>query len=173
MCGRGELGVEMIPSRAKSVYAVVRSKRRKGTDVSIAQRFAQVFGGIYLLVGIAGFIPPLLMGRAEAAGTLTGSFMGLLFGLFAVSWLHSLAHAVIGIAGLAVYRSPTGARTYALALGIVYALIFVLGLITGNTTFGGLLPLNLWDNILHIGTSLLAFGAFFASGATSATSPRT
>jgi hypothetical protein len=70
---------------------------------------------------------------------------------------------VIGVAGLAVYRSPAGARTYALVLGVTYAALFVLGLISGVTTFGGLLPLNEWDHGLHLVTSLLAFGAFFAS----------
>ena len=70
---------------------------------------------------------------------------------------------MIGVAGLAVYRSPAGARTYALVLGVTYAALFVLGLISGVTTFGGLLPLNEWDHGLHLVTSLLAFGAFFAS----------
>ncbi len=73
---------------------------------------------------------------------------------------------MIGVAGLAVYRSPAGARTYALVLGVAYAAIFVLGLISGVTTFGGLLPLNEWDHGLHLVTSLLAFGAFFASRGT-------
>jgi hypothetical protein len=76
--------------------------------------------------------------------------------MFAANWLHNIAHAVIGVAGLAVYRSPAGARTYALVLGVAYAALFVLGLISGVTTFGGLLPLNEWDHGLHLVTSLLA-----------------
>ncbi len=68
-----------------------------------------------------------------------------------------------GVVGLTVYRSPAGARTYALVLGVAYAALFALGLIFGVTTFGGLLPLNEWDHGLHLVTSLLAFGAFFAS----------
>ena len=47
--------------------------------MTLVQRFAQVFGAIYLVVGIAGFIPPLL-----AAKTPDSSFMGLLLGLFFV-----------------------------------------------------------------------------------------
>ena len=31
-------------------------------DVPIVQRFAQVFGAVYVLVGVAGFVPPLLVG---------------------------------------------------------------------------------------------------------------
>jgi Domain of unknown function (DUF4383) len=67
----------------------------------LVQRFAQVFGAIYLLVGIMGFIPPLLTGK-----TPDSSFMGLLLGLFYVNWLHSLTHLLIGVVGLATYRSP-------------------------------------------------------------------
>ena len=48
--------------------------------MTLVQRFAQVFGAIYLVVGIAGFIPPLL-----AAKTPDSSFMGLLLGLFFVN----------------------------------------------------------------------------------------
>jgi uncharacterized protein DUF4383 len=35
--------------------------------MSWAQRFALVFGGIYLLVGILGFIPPLVSGEIPGA----------------------------------------------------------------------------------------------------------
>ncbi len=138
--------------------------------MSIAQRFAQVFGAIYVLVGILGFIPPLLIGTVPGA---IGPFAGLLIGLFAVNWFHSLAHLAIGAAGLATYRSPVGARTYALVLGVAYALLFVVGLIWGINFLGGLLPLNGLDNVLHIVTSLIAFGAYFASReATGAASSR-
>jgi uncharacterized membrane protein YbaN (DUF454 family) len=33
----------------------------------LVQRFAQVFGAIYLLVGIMGFIPPLLAAKTPTA----------------------------------------------------------------------------------------------------------
>jgi Domain of unknown function (DUF4383) len=128
--------------------------------VTIAQRFAQIFGAVYLLVGIIGFIPPLLIGAVPGA---IGPFAGYLIALFAVNWFHSLAHLLIGVAGLATYRSVTGASAYALALGIAYALLFVLGLIFGLRFLGGLLPLNGWDHALHLLTALIAFGAYFAS----------
>ena len=128
--------------------------------MTIAQRFAQVFGIIYLLVGIIGFIPPLIIGPLPGA---IGPLAGLLIGLFAINWFHSLAHLLIGAAGLASYRSPVGARSYALALGVAYAALFVLGLIFGIRFLGGLLPLNGWDHALHLLTALLAFGAYFAS----------
>jgi hypothetical protein len=136
--------------------------------VSLAQRFAQVFGAVYLLVGILGFIPPLL---APAPGW--GPFGGFLLAIFAVNWLHSLAHVLIGVAGLATYRNPAAANTYALVIGIAYALLFVLGLLPGRVgPLDGLLPLNWPDNILHLLTAAIALGAYFASRREPATSPR-
>lgn len=141
--------------------------------MSLAQRFAQVFGVIYLLVGILGFIavPPILVGDLSAVGVI-GPFDGYLLGLFAVNWFHSLTHLLIGAAGLATYRNPATARMYALALGIAYALLFLLGLVFGLRFLGGLLPLNVWDHLLHLLTALIAFGAYYASRGTLATSPR-
>ena len=135
----------------------------------LAQRFAQVLGIVYLVVGVAGFIPvpPLLVG--ELPPQIIGPFDGLLLGLFAVNWFHSLAHRSIGAIGLAVYRSSVGAMSYALALGVAYALLFVVGLLTSLSALGGLLPLNGWDDILHILTALLAFGAYFGSRGASRT----
>jgi hypothetical protein len=128
--------------------------------VSLAQRFAQVFGIIYLVVGILGFIPiaPFLVG---ALPNVIGPFNGLLLGLFPVNWLHNLAHIAIGAAGLASYRSPVGARSYALAIGVLYLVLFLVGLVLPN--FFRLLPLGGWDLILHLVTALIAFGAYFTS----------
>jgi hypothetical protein len=128
--------------------------------VSLAQRFAQVFGIIYLVIGILGFIPiaPFLVG---ALPNVIGPFNGLLLGLFPVNWLHNLAHIAIGAAGLASYRSPVGARSYALAIGVLYLVLFLVGLVLPN--FFRLLPLGGWDLILHLVTALIAFGAYFTS----------
>jgi Domain of unknown function (DUF4383) len=130
--------------------------------MSWAQRFALVFGGIYLLVGILGFIPPLVSG--EIPGAIGGPFTGYLIGLFAVNWFHNLAHLLIGAAGLATYRNPIGASTYALVIGVAYALLFLLGLLAQQVaTLGGLLPLNAWDDLLHLLTAAVALGAYFVS----------
>ncbi len=123
--------------------------------MTLAQRFAQIFGLVYLLVGILGFIPPLLTGNIPG---VIGPFSGLLLGLFAVNWLHNIAHIAIGAAGLASYRSAAGARSYAIGIGVLYLLLFVIGLIL--PTVFGLLPLNGPDNILHLvsGAAALAIG---------------
>ena|SRR5215210_2277579 len=128
--------------------------------MSLAQRFAQVFGAIYLLVGILGFIPvaPFLVGTLP---NVIGPFNGAELGLFPVNWLHNIAHIAIGAAGLATFRNPLGARSYALAIGVLYLVLFLLGLILPN--FFGLLPLGGADIILHLLTALIALGAYYAS----------
>jgi hypothetical protein len=133
----------------------------------LVQRFAQVFGIIYLLVGVLGFIPvpPLLMETVPPE--FWGPFSGFLLGLFAVNWFHSLAHLLIGVAGLAVYRSFVASKVYTLALGVAYAVLFLLGILTGDgmaPLLGGLLsPLNVPDDVLHLLTALAAFGAYLFS----------
>ena len=127
----------------------------------LAQRFAQVFGVIYLLIGILGFIPvPPILVPVDIVFVI-GPLNGLLFGLFPVNWLHSITHVAIGVAGLASYRSPARARSYALAIGVLYAVLAVVGLLLPN--FFGLLPLGGFDITLHALTAILAFGAYFAS----------
>lgn len=130
--------------------------------MSLVQRFAQVFGAAYLLVGLTGFVPPLLLGGLPPG--VLGPLDGLQMGVFAVNWFHSLTHAAIGVLGLAVYRSFPASRAYALALGVAYMALFLLGALTRDvSTLGGLLPLNGADDVLHILTSLGAFVAYLTA----------
>ena len=127
----------------------------------LVQRFAQVFGAVYLLVGILGFVPPLLMGSPPG---VIGPFSGLLLGLFAVNWFHSLAHLAIGAAGLAVHRSFSASRAYALGIGVAYAALLLLGILSASVaTLGGLLPLNGLDNVLHAVTAFAALAIYFTA----------
>lgn len=136
--------------------------------MTLAQRFAQIFGLVYLLVGILGFIPvpPILDSPGAIQGLLAPfqPFNGLLLGLFAVNWLHNIAHIAIGAAGLAAYRSPAGARSYAIGVGVLYLLLFVIGLVL--PTVFGLLPLNGADNVLHIVSGIVALAIGLASPTT-------
>lgn len=129
--------------------------------MTLAQRFAQIFGVVYLLVGILGFIPPLVPGAIQGLLGAFEPFSGFLLGLFAVNWLHNVAHIAIGAAGLASYRSPAGARSYSIAIGVLYLGLFVIGLILPFVF--GLLPLNGADNLLHLVSGALALAIGLAS----------
>jgi hypothetical protein len=121
--------------------------------------FALVYGIVFLLVGIAGFVPGLVHAPAGGPDVEVDEGFGRLFGLFPVNMLHNLVHIVFGIWGLAAYRSLSGARLYGRSVAVIYAVLAVMGLIPLlNTTFG-LIPLYSHDVWLHI--VLAAVAAYF------------
>ena len=125
--------------------------------------FALIVGIVYLLVGIAGFIPGLVDDR-EFADLAVDSGSGDLLGLFPINVLHNLVHLLIGVLGILAYRTFAASRTYGRALAIVYGLLAVMGLIDAvdlNTTFG-LVPLFSHDIWLHAVTAAIA--AYFGFG---------
>ncbi len=111
------------------------------------QRVAQVFGVVFLLVGI--------LGLATTPFTMTG---GLLLGLFPVNVLHNLVHAAFGIWGLVAGRTAREATVYCQVSGVVYLVLTVLAFVT-PTTFG-LVPIGGHDIWLHavIGIVLVVVG---------------
>ena len=122
--------------------------------------FSLIYGIVFLLVGIAGFIPGLVMpletGHPELA---IESGAGTLFGLFPVNILHNLVHVVFGIWGLAAWRSVSGSVAYARCVAVIYAVFAVLGLIPALHTVFGLVPLYGHDIWLHV--VLAAVAAYF------------
>jgi len=123
---------------------------RTGYGSTLTQKGALVFGVVFLIVGIAGFIPGLTMdtGSMSAAGH---DSMAKLLGLFQVSVLHNIVHLLFGIVGLIAARTATAAHLYLLVGGIVYAVLFVYGLFTANgMSAANFVPLNSADNVLHL-----------------------
>ena len=128
------------------------------------RRFAMIFGLIYLLVGIAGFIPQLLQAPpGDAPQVAVETLHGYLLGLFPVNVLHTIVHLLIGIWGLVAAKSLGASVTYARSLAVIYGVLAIMGLIPGaNTTFG-LIPIHGHDVWLHAGTALIA--AYFGFAA--------
>ncbi len=129
-----------------------RTADRIDTDRSALRQAARIFGIVFLLVGIAGFIPGLTTDAEELhfAGPHDGeSARPELLGLFHVSVLHNLVHLGFGLAGLALARSVRGASGYLIGGGIVYALVFVYGLVVDHDSDANFLPVNDADNVLH------------------------
>ena len=120
--------------------------------------FSLALGIIFLLIGIAGFVPDLLHNPEQAADVQVTQSFGRLMGLFPVNVLHNVVHIIFGIWGVVAYRSYTGARGYSKAVAIIYAVLAVMGIIPGlNTTFG-LIPLYGHDIWLH---ALIAIAAAY------------
>lgn len=113
--------------------------------------FALIYGIVFLVVGIAGFIPGLVMpmeGDHPALAVEAGA--GTLFGLFPVNILHNIVHVVFGIWGLAVWRGIPGSITYARCVAVIYGLFVIMGLVPVLQTTFGLVPLYGHDIWLHI-----------------------
>ena len=121
--------------------------------------FALAYGIVFLLVGVAGFVPGLVHMPEVGAEVQVDQGFGRLFGLFPVNMLHNLVHILFGIWGLFAFRTFPAARLYARAVAVIYAVLAVMGLIPVlNTTFG-LIPLYGHDVWLHI--LLAAIAAYF------------
>ena len=134
-------------------------------DKTLAQKLALLFGVVFLLVGILGFVPGI---TDNAPGDFAGEDSDAsLFG-FQVSVLHSLAHLAFGIGILAARRHAT-ALQYLLVGGVAYLALFVLGLV------GGLdwLPADDADDWLHAVLGVALLGGWFAGRSESGAATRT
>ena len=127
--------------------------------MSTTRYFAVIYGIVFLLVGIAGFIPGLVTPPQPVAEVAADTVFGRLLGLFPINVWHNVVHIVFGIWGLVAYRTFGAARAYARGVALIYAVLAVMGLIPVlNTTFG-LIPLYGHDVWLHI--MLAAVAAYF------------
>ena len=107
-----------------------------------------IFGAVYLLVALLGF---LVSGGADFAGP-NGV---LLLGIFEVNWLHNIAHLLIGaallIAGLSNVRS---AKSVNGIVGAVYLLLGIVGFFIVDTPVD-ILALNTADHFLHLASAVV------------------
>ncbi|MHB1242678.1 MAG: DUF4383 domain-containing protein [Gaiellaceae bacterium] len=122
----------------------------------MAQKLAWLFGIVFVLVGIFGFIPGI---TEDAPGSFAGEDSdGSLLGIFQVSILHNLAHLAFGVGILAARKHAT-ALTYLLVGGIAYLGLFLLGIL-GATDW---LPADDTDDWLHLALAAALLGGWLVS----------
>lgn len=112
-----------------------------GTGRTINQTVALVFGAVYALVGLAGF---LVTGDVPFAGEDGDPLV-----VFDVNGLHNLVHLLIGVALIAASRRLDSARGANLAIGVTYVALGVLGPFI-NDTVVDVIGLNGADHVLHL-----------------------
>jgi Domain of unknown function (DUF4383) len=125
----------------------------------LVQKAALAVAAVFLLVGVLGFIPGITTDYS------TMSFAGhhseaKLLGVFQVSVLHNIVHLLFGLAGLALARTVSGARTYLIGGGAVYLVLWLYGLVVGQDSSANFVPLNAADDWLHLflGLGMIALG---------------
>jgi hypothetical protein len=114
---------------------------------------------VFLLVGVLGFIPGITTGFDSIA--FAGHHSGAeLLGVFQVSVLHNIVHLLFGAVGIAMARTVSGARLYLIGGGAIYLVLWLYGLVIGQTSSANFVPLNPADDWLHLllGLGMIAAG---------------
>ncbi|WP_255195280.1 DUF4383 domain-containing protein [Halorarius litoreus] len=119
-----------------------------GGTSNIQVTVALLFGAVLALVGVLG---PVLGGANNDL---------IVFGR---NYLHDAIHLLSGVAGLAAgyYAGGQYAGKYNKALGVVYALVTVLGFVLFDL-FANLIALNTADNVLHLALAIAFLAVGFA-----------
>ncbi len=129
-----------------------------------ARTFASVFGAVFLLVGILGFVPGITTNydQLSFAGHDSGS---QLLGIFQVSVLHNIVHLLFGVAGLAMARTFKGSVSYLIGGGVIYLVLWLYGLFVDHQSSANFVPVDNADNWLHLGLGVAMVGLGYAARA--------
>jgi Domain of unknown function (DUF4383) len=126
------------------------------------QKLAGVFGVIFILIAVLGFISP--GGLVMAVDPTTG----MLLGVFPVNLLHNIVHLLFGIWGLVASRTWSGSKNFFVSGGIIYVVLTCVGFLSPMGF--GLVPLGGADIWLHAVLAIAMLGiGLTAKAAPSAT----
>jgi uncharacterized protein DUF4383 len=110
-----------------------------------------VFGVVFVLVGVLGFIPNPIVGHSMDA-------------LFMTNTLHDIVHLLFGVVMIwAAVSAPEKASTVFKVSGAIYLLLAVLGflMIPSGGNLLGLVTMNMADHWLHVVLGVVILGAGF------------
>jgi hypothetical protein len=136
---------------------------RTSTSSDSAIRYSALsLGFLFLLLGLAGYLPAFVVPSENA--TSTAGF-GYLFGIFPTNYFHNAIGILVGIWGIAAFTSLSGAIVFNRIFAIVYAAAVILGLLPFTNTLFGITPLfgnNIWLNAI---AAVIAFYYGFVKSA--------
>lgn len=127
-------------------------------DKTLAQRLALLFGAVFVLAGVAGFIPGITTDLYDGLEFAGDDGTAELLGIFEVSILHNIVHLLFG-AGILLAATHSGALNYLLGSGVLYVVLFLMGLIGA----GGWVPIDDADDVLHAVLAVALLGGYFAA----------
>ena len=114
---------------------------------SVNSTVALVFGAVYTLVGLAGFLV-----SETFAGTDDNTLLG-----FEVNHLHNIVHLLIGLALIGASRRTETARRLNLLIGGTYLVLGVIGWFIQDTAVN-IVALNEADHLLHLASGAVLVG---------------
>ena len=123
---------------------------------SPARLYCTLVGAALVIAGIIGFF--YSSGFDTGVSGVEGDTDDV-FGVLGVNGWHNLVHIALGLLALAVAGSASGARTYCLAVGLLYVLLAIWGFIDSDGILLGFLPVNTEDNFLHLILGLVGLAA--------------
>lgn len=116
----------------------------------MAKTFALLFGVVFLLIGILGFVPAVAPNE-------------MLLNIFHVNAAHNAVHLLTGIVALLCGMAGVGAsKTFFKIFGVIYGLVAVLGFVVGDGMLLGLISNNLAVTWLHVGIAVVSLIIGFA-----------
>src|SRR5688500_15656822 len=123
---------ESPAARTKAANSIDGGRRMERRPVQYVARLA---GTVFLLVGIAWFVPRVTTNLSDGLEFSGNEGDAVLLGIFQVSVLHNIVPGLFGIAGLALAATASGARTFLLGGGAVYVALWLLGIVGGADWF--------------------------------------
>jgi uncharacterized protein DUF4383 len=116
---------------------------------------------VFLVVGVAGFVPGLTTGYDGM--TMAGhESMAMLLGVFHVSVLHNVVHLLFGVAGLVLARTAAGATAFLIGGGVIYLVLWLYGTLIDLNSGANFVPFDTADNWLHLAIGVAMAGVGFA-----------
>jgi hypothetical protein len=116
------------------------------------QKLAAVFGVVFILVAIVGFIAPGGMAMQPTDPATAAKALGM----FPVNLLHNIVHLVFGLWGLAASRTWSGSKSYLTIVGVIYLVLTIVGFLSPSGF--GLVPLGGNDVWLHAVLAIAMLG---------------
>lgn len=127
------------------------NNRGAGLASSPNRLVGAIFGAVYILVGLLGF---LVTGGVDFIATSGG----LLLGIFEVNPLHNIVHLLVGaVLLIGALRGVRPAKAINTTVGAVYLLLGIIGFFLVGTE-ANILALNTPDHFLHLATALVLLG---------------
>lgn len=115
----------------------------------MSQKLAKVFGVIFVIVAIIGFIPNPIVGDGA---------------IFHTNIVHNLVHLIVGIILFIMAKKEQQATLWLKIFGAVYIVVALLGFLSVHGGMGsilGIIAVNGADNWLHVVLGLILLGAGF------------